>query len=130
MSVIIYSNTHGRNGGPALNALAAITLLVSFIVATAGFLGYRWMTSGESKDARSSPRSPAYEGGCSGSVSDEHGLACELVHAQRGHNRRRGTPVTGSANLRRQLPLRDQQRQRREIPAERFLTGAVDEEAL
>jgi len=47
MSVIIYSNTHGGNGGPALNALATLMLLVSFVVAVLGFVGYRWMTRGE-----------------------------------------------------------------------------------
>ena len=52
MSVIIYSSTHGGNGGPALNALATIMLLISFIVATAGFLGYRWMTRGERVEGR------------------------------------------------------------------------------
>jgi spermidine/putrescine transport system permease protein len=50
MSVIIYSTQHGGNGGPALNALATITLVMSFIVAGAGFLGYRWMTRGERVD--------------------------------------------------------------------------------
>jgi spermidine/putrescine transport system permease protein len=52
MSVIIYSNTHGGNGGPALNALATLMLLVSFVAATAGFLGYRWLTRGERTDRR------------------------------------------------------------------------------
>jgi spermidine/putrescine transport system permease protein len=52
MSVIIYSTQHGGNGGPALNALATITLLISFIVAAAGFLGYRWMTRGERIDGK------------------------------------------------------------------------------
>ena len=33
MSVIIYSNTHGGNGGPALNALATLMLVLSFVVA-------------------------------------------------------------------------------------------------
>jgi spermidine/putrescine transport system permease protein len=47
MSVIIYSTQHGGNGGPALNALATIMLVMSFIVAAAGFAGYRWMTRGE-----------------------------------------------------------------------------------
>ena len=47
MSVVIYSNTHGGNAGPELNALATIMLVLSFIVATLGFLGYRWMTRGE-----------------------------------------------------------------------------------
>lgn len=50
MSVIIYSNTHGGNGGPALNALGTLMLLMSFVVATAGFLGYRWLTRGERGD--------------------------------------------------------------------------------
>ncbi|MGO8884107.1 MAG: ABC transporter permease [Streptosporangiaceae bacterium] len=52
MSVIIYSTQHGGNGGPALNALATIMLVMSFIVATAGYLGYRWMTRGERIDGR------------------------------------------------------------------------------
>ena len=52
MSVIIYSSTHGGDGGPALNALATIMLLVSFTAATAGFLGYRWMTRGERAGGR------------------------------------------------------------------------------
>lgn len=47
MSVIIYSTTHGGNGGPALNALATIMLVMSFAVATIGFVAYRWMTRGE-----------------------------------------------------------------------------------
>ena len=34
MSVFIYSTTHGGNGGPALNALATIMLVLSFVVAT------------------------------------------------------------------------------------------------
>jgi spermidine/putrescine transport system permease protein len=52
MSVIIYSTQHGGNGGPALNALATIMLVMSFIVAGLGFLGYRWMTRGERIDGR------------------------------------------------------------------------------
>jgi spermidine/putrescine transport system permease protein len=52
MSVIIYSTQHGGNGGPALNALATITLVISFVVAALGFLGYRWMTRGERIDGR------------------------------------------------------------------------------
>jgi spermidine/putrescine transport system permease protein len=52
MSVIIYSNTHGGNGGPALNALATIMLVMSFVVAVAGYFGYRWMTRGERTDRR------------------------------------------------------------------------------
>ncbi len=47
MSVIIYSNTHGGNGGPALNALATLMLVFSFVVAILGYVGYRWMTRGE-----------------------------------------------------------------------------------
>ena len=47
MSVIIYSNTHGGNGGPALNALATLMLVFSFVVAVLGYIGYRWMTRGE-----------------------------------------------------------------------------------
>jgi spermidine/putrescine transport system permease protein len=47
MSVIIYSNTHGGNGGPALNALATLMLLFSFVVAILGYVGYRLMTRGE-----------------------------------------------------------------------------------
>jgi spermidine/putrescine transport system permease protein len=46
MSVIIYSTQHGGNGQPALNALGTIMLLMSFVVAGLGFLGYRWMTRG------------------------------------------------------------------------------------
>jgi spermidine/putrescine transport system permease protein len=47
MSVIIYSTTHGGNGGPALNALATIMLVLSFVVASLGYVGYRWLTRGE-----------------------------------------------------------------------------------
>ncbi len=47
MSVVIYSNTHGGNAGPELNALATIMLVLSFVVATLGLLGYRWLTRGE-----------------------------------------------------------------------------------
>ncbi len=47
MSVIIYSTSHGGNGGPALNALATIMLVMSFAVATIGLVAYRWMTRGE-----------------------------------------------------------------------------------
>jgi spermidine/putrescine transport system permease protein len=52
MSVLIYSTQHGGNGGPALNALGTIMLLMSFVVASAGYLGYRWMTRGERIDNR------------------------------------------------------------------------------
>jgi spermidine/putrescine transport system permease protein len=47
MSVFIYSTTHGGNGGPALNALATIMLVLSFVVAGIGLIAYRWMTRGE-----------------------------------------------------------------------------------
>ncbi len=47
MSVIIYSTQHGGNGGPALNALATVMLLMSFVVAGLGYLGYRIMTRGQ-----------------------------------------------------------------------------------
>jgi spermidine/putrescine transport system permease protein len=47
MSVIIYANTHGGNGGPALNALATLMLLFSFVVVIVGLIAYRWMTRGE-----------------------------------------------------------------------------------
>ncbi len=47
MSVIIYSNTHGGNGGPALNALGTIMLAMSLLIAVGGYLGYRWLTRGE-----------------------------------------------------------------------------------
>lgn len=47
MSVIIYSTQHGGNGGPALNALATVMLLLSFVVAALGYLGYRLMTRGQ-----------------------------------------------------------------------------------
>jgi spermidine/putrescine transport system permease protein len=47
MSVLIYANTHGGNGGPALNALATLMLLFSFVIAIVGYIGYRLMTRGE-----------------------------------------------------------------------------------
>jgi spermidine/putrescine transport system permease protein len=47
MSVIIYSTQHGGNGGPALNALATVMLLMSFVVAGLGYIGYRLMTRGQ-----------------------------------------------------------------------------------
>jgi spermidine/putrescine transport system permease protein len=47
MSVYIYSQQHGGNGGPALNALGTIMLLTSFIIAIGGYFGYRLMTKGE-----------------------------------------------------------------------------------
>ena len=47
MSVYIYSQQHGGNGGPALNALGTIMLVMTFVVAILGYLGYRWLTRGE-----------------------------------------------------------------------------------
>jgi len=47
MSVYIYSQQHGGNGGPALNALGTIMLVMSFIIAIVGYIGYRAMTRGE-----------------------------------------------------------------------------------
>jgi spermidine/putrescine transport system permease protein len=47
MSVYIYSNQRGGNGGPALNALGTIMLVMSFVVVILGYLGYRWLTRGE-----------------------------------------------------------------------------------
>jgi spermidine/putrescine transport system permease protein len=52
MSVIIYSTQHGGNGGPALNALATFMLLLSFLVAGLGYLGYRIMTRGQRIDGQ------------------------------------------------------------------------------
>lgn len=47
MSVYIYSNQRGGNGGPALNALGTIMLVMSFVIAIIGYLVYRWLTRGE-----------------------------------------------------------------------------------
>jgi spermidine/putrescine transport system permease protein len=52
MSVYIYSQQHGGNGGPALNALGTIMLLMSFVIAILGYVGYRVMTRGERSDRR------------------------------------------------------------------------------
>jgi spermidine/putrescine transport system permease protein len=52
MSVYIYSQQHGGNGGPALNALGTIMLVMSFVIAVIGYIGYRWMTRGERGDAK------------------------------------------------------------------------------
>jgi len=52
MSVIIYSTQHGGNGGPALNALATVMLVMSFVVAGLGYLGYRLMTRGQRIDGQ------------------------------------------------------------------------------
>ncbi|MBV9206514.1 MAG: ABC transporter permease [Actinobacteria bacterium] len=47
MSVYIYAQQRGGNGGPALNALGTIMLAMSFVIAIIGYLGYRWLTRGE-----------------------------------------------------------------------------------
>ena len=47
MSVIIYSTQHGGNGGPALNALGSIMLVMSLIIVILGYAGYRLLTRGE-----------------------------------------------------------------------------------
>lgn len=47
MSVLIYSNTHGGNAGPALDALATLMLAMSFVLALLGYAGYRFLTRGE-----------------------------------------------------------------------------------
>jgi spermidine/putrescine transport system permease protein len=52
MSVIIYSTQHGGNGGPALNALATVMLVLSFVVAILGYGGYRIMTRGQRIDGQ------------------------------------------------------------------------------
>jgi spermidine/putrescine transport system permease protein len=47
MSVLIYSQAHGGNNGPALNALATLMLVFSLVVAALGYVVYRAMTRGE-----------------------------------------------------------------------------------
>jgi spermidine/putrescine transport system permease protein len=47
MSVLIYSQAHGGNNGPALNALATLMLVFSLVVAGLGYVAYRLMTRGE-----------------------------------------------------------------------------------
>ena len=47
MSVYIYSQQRGGNGGPALNALGTIMLVMTFVIAIIGYLGYRFLTRGE-----------------------------------------------------------------------------------
>ncbi|MGC9961331.1 MAG: ABC transporter permease [Acidimicrobiales bacterium] len=51
MSVLIYSQAHGGNNGPALNALATLMLVFSLVVAGVGYLAYRVMTRGERGNA-------------------------------------------------------------------------------
>ena len=52
MSVYIYAQQHGGNGGPALNALGTIMLVLSLIIVILGYIGYRFMTRGERGDAK------------------------------------------------------------------------------
>ena len=47
MSVYIYSQQRGGNGGPALNALGTIMLVMSLVIVIIGYIGYRWLTRGE-----------------------------------------------------------------------------------
>jgi spermidine/putrescine transport system permease protein len=47
MSVYIYAQQHGGNGGPALNALGTIMLAMSFVIVIIGYVAYRIMTRGE-----------------------------------------------------------------------------------
>jgi spermidine/putrescine transport system permease protein len=52
MSVYIYAQQHGGNGGPALNALGTIMLVLSLIIVILGYIGYRVMTRGERGDRK------------------------------------------------------------------------------
>jgi spermidine/putrescine transport system permease protein len=52
MSVYIYAQQHGGNGGPALNALGTIMLVMSFVIVLIGYIGYRIMTRGERGDRK------------------------------------------------------------------------------
>ncbi len=47
MSVYIYGTQRGGNGGPALNALGTIMLVMSFLIAILGYFAFRAMTRGE-----------------------------------------------------------------------------------
>ena len=51
MAVLIYSQAHGGNNGPALNALATLMLAFSVVVASIGYLLYRLFTRGERESA-------------------------------------------------------------------------------
>ena len=53
MSVYIYAQQHGGNGGPALNALGTIMLVMSFVIVIIGFIAYRIVTRGERGDRKS-----------------------------------------------------------------------------
>jgi spermidine/putrescine transport system permease protein len=52
MSVYIYAQQHGGNGGPALNALGTIMLVLSLVIVIIGYIGYRIMTRGERGDRK------------------------------------------------------------------------------
>ena len=62
MSVYIYFQQHGGNGGPALNALGTIMLAMSFVIVAIGYVGYRWMTRGERGSGLDALASMAGEG--------------------------------------------------------------------
>ena len=53
MSVYIYAQQHGGNGGPALNALGTIMLAMSFLIVIIGYIAYRIVTRGERGDRKS-----------------------------------------------------------------------------
>src|SRR5260370_39902098 len=46
MSVLIYSQQRGGNGGPALYALGTTMRVMSFVAAAMCYLGYPWVTRG------------------------------------------------------------------------------------
>jgi spermidine/putrescine transport system permease protein len=52
MSVYIYAQQHGGNGGPALNALGTIMLVMSFVIVIIGYIAYRIVTRGERGDRK------------------------------------------------------------------------------
>jgi spermidine/putrescine transport system permease protein len=52
MTVYIYAQQHGGNGGPALNALGTIMLVMSLVIVIIGYVGYRFMTRGERGDRK------------------------------------------------------------------------------
>jgi spermidine/putrescine transport system permease protein len=52
MSVYIYAQQHGGNGGPALNALGTIMLVLSLVIVIIGYIGYRIVTRGERGDRK------------------------------------------------------------------------------
>jgi spermidine/putrescine transport system permease protein len=52
MSVYIYAQQHGGNGGPALNALGTIMLVMSFVIVIMGYFGYRIASRGERGDRK------------------------------------------------------------------------------